>query len=581
MCPEQICGDPALADVRADVYSLGVVLHELLTGEPPYQLEGLALEQVVRHVREAVPPRPRSVPRDLGWVLLRSLEKDCERRYPSVSELAGDLRRFLAREPVLAGPPGAGYRLARFVRRHRILLGATAAVVAALSIGLVRAERSARGEARARRQAEELGLAEAEARRDAERQADKASQVTGFLAQIFTSAIPGNSGREALVVDALEAAARRIASTPAGDPEVDAAVHRAIGQSYAGLGLFAEARVHLGKSLEFVRQHLPPDHRFALAVWTSWIAFLAYSGQHAAVASEAPDALARAELRLGADHSDTLQIRKNLGTSLCRLGRMDEGEPLLRKNVELLRPVRDERVDSYVIAVHDLSLALLDAIALRLPEKGEQLEEVERLLEEALELARLHFPPDHHLDYLLKTTLAQLLSFLDRPDESEPLNRECLAWSRAEFGDDSPETAINLGNLAATLNLLDRFDEGIPLGREALLRTDAHFPRSHKAVGIRLTLSSLLFHAGNTSEAVVVAREGLDLANEVLPADHMVRLVLLYRLGTALMAEERWSEALDALRPASAAFERTLGADHAQSVDTRQLVAETLGHLDG
>jgi formylglycine-generating enzyme required for sulfatase activity len=139
MSPEQIEGDTESLDVRSDVYAIGLVLYEMLCGRLPYDLDGLPLSVVARTICENPPIPPRTlrpdVPRELSWIALRALEKDPKRRYESASELADDIRRFLANEPVLAGPPSTVYRMRKFVRRHAVIVTAATLALAALLIG--------------------------------------------------------------------------------------------------------------------------------------------------------------------------------------------------------------------------------------------------------------------------------------------------------------------------------------------------------------------------------------------------------------------------------------------------------------
>ena len=137
MSPEQLASDPDQVDVRSDVYSLGVVLYELLAGKPPYDLAGLPLVEALQVVREGRAPRAGELPRELNWIALRALEKDPARRYASVLELAADLRRYLAHEPVLARAPSKSYLARKFVQRNKTVVAALSAIVLVLVLGIV------------------------------------------------------------------------------------------------------------------------------------------------------------------------------------------------------------------------------------------------------------------------------------------------------------------------------------------------------------------------------------------------------------------------------------------------------------
>jgi serine/threonine protein kinase len=158
MSPEQVAGDPAAIDHRADVYALGVILFELLAHRPPYQLEGRPLAEMARLILEAEPPRLGSVnPElrgDVETIVAKALAKDPARRYQSAADMAADLRRWLAHEPIQARPPSALYQLRQFARRHKALVGGVFATVAALVLGLLGTILFAVGEARQRRQAD-------------------------------------------------------------------------------------------------------------------------------------------------------------------------------------------------------------------------------------------------------------------------------------------------------------------------------------------------------------------------------------------------------------------------------------------
>jgi WD40 repeat protein/predicted Ser/Thr protein kinase len=159
MSPEQVTADPAAIDHRADVYALGVILFELLADRSPYRLEGRPLAEVARLILEAEPPRLGSVnPElrgDVETIVAKALAKDPARRYQSAAELAADLRRWLAHEPIRARPPSALYQLRQFARRHKALVGGVVATVAALVLGLIGTIVFAVGEARQRRQADD------------------------------------------------------------------------------------------------------------------------------------------------------------------------------------------------------------------------------------------------------------------------------------------------------------------------------------------------------------------------------------------------------------------------------------------
>lgn len=254
--PEQIAGTPIGA--ASDVYSLGVVLYELLTGQRPYRLKRdsrAALEDAILQIEparpsEAVaePPLRRELRGDLDWIVLKSLAKNREQRYESAAALHADLVRYLRHEPVEAGPPGAAYRVAKFVRRHRAGVAAAVLVVLALTAGTAGATV---GLLRARE-------AEAEARDAAETaraEAATAERVSGFLAGLFESSTPEEAkGRELTAREILERGAQRIRGELADEPLVQARLLRTVGYVYTNLGLYSEADRPLEEAVTLARK---------------------------------------------------------------------------------------------------------------------------------------------------------------------------------------------------------------------------------------------------------------------------------------------------------------------------------------
>jgi len=256
MSPEQIDPERAEPSPATDVYSVGVVLYELLTGTLPYgrARPGSSWGRLQRaREREPSPPSrsvgthpeadkvasqrttdpaglKRQLRGDLDWIVLRALAVEPWRRYASAWELSRDLERFLRGEPVSAGPPSLRYRLRKTVARHRTLLVSLLVIIATLTVSLVVST--------------SLYLEARRARVHADREARKARETTEFLREMLTSADPADLGREVTVREVLERAASGLSSAPGRDREIAAAVHGIVGESYVALGDFQEAEPH-------------------------------------------------------------------------------------------------------------------------------------------------------------------------------------------------------------------------------------------------------------------------------------------------------------------------------------------------
>jgi non-specific serine/threonine protein kinase/serine/threonine-protein kinase len=264
MSPEQAEMSGLGVDTRADVYSLGVILYELVTGLLPFDPKVLhtgGYSEILRIIREVDPPRPssrlsalprgeehsdpltqaRAVRGELDWIVMRAIAKDPTRRYGTASALGDDIQRYLADRPVLAGPPGAAYAVRKFVRRNRYVTALLALVVLSVIVGvgglwagLIRA-----------RNAEALAV----------KRAENAQATAAFLHLVLFQGDPENSGRSLSLNEIMEFASRSIDEKLGPYPEVEASVRESIGVAYRRRSLFQEAEPHLRRSLQ-IRQEL-------------------------------------------------------------------------------------------------------------------------------------------------------------------------------------------------------------------------------------------------------------------------------------------------------------------------------------
>jgi serine/threonine protein kinase len=252
MSPEQASGDPLEVDTRSDVYSLGVILYELVAGRLPYDLSRRALE-AVRTIQEEDPKALSSISRayrgDIETIVAKALEKDKARRYPSASGFAADIQRYLNDQPISARPPTASYQLQKFARRNRALVAGVAAVFVVLIGGVI----ASTWEARLARHAQQT-----------------ADAVNNFLqndllaqASANTQARPNTKPDPDLKVrTALDRAAAQIPGKFDRQPEVEAALRDTIGQSYIDLGLYPKAQTQLERALELHRRVQGSQNRF-------------------------------------------------------------------------------------------------------------------------------------------------------------------------------------------------------------------------------------------------------------------------------------------------------------------------------
>ncbi|MGV3516789.1 tetratricopeptide repeat protein [Luteitalea sp.] len=552
MSPEQAgVLDGADVDTRTDVFSLGVVLYELLAGRRPRQFRtGSPGEFQQCLAADGVPPPSvvarrhadrvaAAVPTDLDTITLKAIDVLPDRRYQSVEQLADDVRRHLAGVPVLARPATWRYRAVTFVRRHRAaVVASTAAVVllgALLAVHTVRVGRE-RDRARA--------------------EAAKAAQVTTFLTELFEAAEPDQAnGRDVSARQLLERGAQRVDRELAGDAPLQGTMMRVIGSVYRRLGAYRDAAPLLDGAV--ARHARAAGHELEWAASLQARGSLAYNeGDYPRAAALLQQALELRRPRLPVPHPALVDTLQELGFVDVERGELAAAQRHLEEAVGMARALGDGREGTAT-----LGDALVSLSRLRLVQGS--FADAQRHLREALAIRRRVLGADHSDVGAALDGLAEALRRDGQLAEAEPLFREAVDHARRVLGEDHPVLLVRLANLANVVQNRGRHAEALTMLEDVLARYRALPGPQHPNVS--KTLNSILtaqMGLGHYADAGRTGREALALAEANASADPDSVASVLNNLALIEAEQRAFAEAARLQRRTLEIDRRVLGQDH-------------------
>jgi len=537
--PEQVRGD--LITTASDVFALGVILYELLTGRQPYRLTTREPHEVARAILEQEPSQPsvvvlrpgvdrdlaparlaRRLRGDLDTIVLTAIQKDPGRRYGSAEQLAADVERHLAGLPVTARPDSRLYRAQKFVRRHRIGV-AMAAGVAALVLGF--AVVTAVQAVRIRGQATRIAI-----------ERDRAEQVSGFLAGLFQTADPfAGAGGDLTAREILDSGAARIDRELADQPETRAQMMLEMGRAYSGLGARDRARRFAEVSLA-IRRRAAPARPLAIAQTLDVLGLVRLEQGELDGAEQAyREALLLRRQLFGDGHRDVARTLNGLAGVLRAAGRFRDADSVSREAVA---------IDSAQPDTHRLDLAAsLKGLAHSVHERGDHAA-AERLYRQALALQRQELPENHPEAVATLLDLAATLGDGGREATADSLFRYGLALERRALGDEHPEVAGGEARHARLLHRRGNDRQAEALYRRSLATMRRRLPAVHPLTATALLgLGELLLDRGAAAGAEPLVREAFAMRRTALPPGHPGVAEAEQAMGTVIMTRGRYVEA--------------------------------------
>ncbi len=568
--PEQVRGE--LVSTASDVYTLGVILYELLTGHRPYTLAGKGAMEKARIVLDAQPTRPSLVLRqteeappeavskarktqpdrlrrrltgDLDAVCLKALRKDPDDRYATVTELADEVERHLGGLPVRARRGTAPYRVRKFIDRHRAGVFVTASVVLfVVAFGLyhtttLRHERDV-----------------------ARREATKAAQTADFLTGIFEMSEPGEAqGRDVTARELLDAGAARIRQDLAGQPLVRASLLETLGNVYRELSLFDEARPLLEESLALRLEHLGARDLETASSQTALAMNLQDVGDVEAAAPLFRDALATRRALLEKNDPDLSESLTALAYLHETNGDAEAAEPLFREALA---------VEERAFSAADPRVAMAQVRLAHLLRGQDRYDEAEELLRDALQKLRAHYDAPHPDVASTLRNLAAVLRDTERYGEADTLYQEALALRRALHGEDHAEVANTLNSYALLLQQMGDYDRAGAAMEEFVAILGRVYGSAHPSLAAAYNnLAFLNLDKGDLDAAARYFRASMDVQDEVLDADHPNRAHTLNGLATVYRRQGNPAAALPLLRRSLDLREAAYAPDHRYVLDSK------------
>ncbi len=625
MSPEQAEMSGLDIDTRSDVYSLGVLLYELLTGTTPFDAKSLleaGFAEMLRIIREQEPPTPSTrlatlgdtgartalhrrtdlrklgtlLRGDLDWIVMKCLEKDRSRRYETANALAADIQRHLNDEPVVAGPPSAAYRMRKFARRNRAAVLAASLIAATLLLGAAGTtggmfwalHQKARAEAAEQATTHELG---------------RATEVKRLITEMLASISPEEAkGADiTLLKSVLDAAAARLEQGDVKDELIAAELHHLIGGVYSDLARQAEAEEHLLAALEARRRLLGADHSDTINSMIQLAKIYSGQGRYDAAEALCRDAYETARKALGDSHPQALTAMNALATQLGLLGREQEAEEMCLQAIALLD--RTEPSPSTVAGIqsnlgmlyrlqgryaeaeqmllravearksalgiaHPDTIRTMEVLANGYQRQG-RLPEAEALCDQALKHRLRIYGDEHPATLSAMGNLARIRHGQGRLQEAELLYVKTLELQRSALGEEHPDALKSMNNLAMFYQEQHRIVDAEPLRVKSLEIARRTLGSEHPiTLACTANTAALRHNQGKFDEAALLYRETIEILKLLRGPEHPNTLIAMHNLATLYDEVGRYDDAEALYLETIELRRRALGPEHQETLSS-------------